>query len=53
MKMAMAGGSVTEMSFDEASEVEGGTLPYASFLLGCFGAGFNFGFNTLGPAIFG
>lgn len=53
MEAVLTSGYVTDVSFDEAAELEGGTLPYATFLMGCFGAGFNFGFNVLGPALFG
>lgn len=53
MTMELDGIGVSVIPDDEASRLEGGNLPIAGFLAGCFGAGFNFGFNVLGPALFG
>lgn len=44
---------VVELSLEEAEEVVGGNLPFAQFLVGCFAAGFHFGYSTLGPLICG
>lgn len=53
MTMELDGIGVSLISVDEAAELEGGNLPIAGFLATCFGAGFNFGFNVLGPMMFG
>lgn len=44
---------LTELSPREADLIEGGSpLPIAAFLVSCFAAGFRFGYNELGPALF-
>lgn len=43
-----------ELTPDEAASIEGGDYyKAAAYITACFGAGFHFGFNTLGPLIFG
>ena len=53
MTMELDGLGVSLISADDAAGLEGGNLPIAGFLAGCFGAGFEFGFNVLGPILFG
>ena len=53
MTMELDGIGVSLISADEAAELEGGNLPLAGYLIACFGAGFDFGFNVLGPRLFG
>lgn len=50
------GGGVVELAPPEAMEVRGGMispseLAVAAYLTKCFKAGFDFGFNTLGPML--
>ncbi|MEX2582525.1 MAG: hypothetical protein WD766_04600 [Gemmatimonadota bacterium] len=44
-----------ELTPQEYLSVQGGTDPlrYVAFLTACFGAGFTFGYEKLGPALFG
>jgi hypothetical protein len=43
----------TELSIGEARAIEGGSpLGIATFLVTCFTAGFRFGYDTIGPALF-
>lgn len=53
MTLELEGIGLREIDAEEAARLEGGNLPIAGFLAGCFGAGFNFGFNVLGPMLFG
>jgi len=46
--------SLTELSETEAEGVRGGTpLQYAIFFIGCFKAGFFYGYTEIGPALLG
>jgi hypothetical protein len=46
--------SVRELDPTEMELIRGGDpVRAATLLLACFGAGFNFGYNTLGPLLFG
>ena len=43
---------IIELTPEEASQIEGGDyLKAAALMIGCFGAGFRFGFHTLGPLL--
>jgi hypothetical protein len=43
---------ITELHPGEAQNINGGTIAqYAVFLAACFGAGFEFGYHEVGPAI--
>lgn len=51
------GGGAVDLAPSEAMEVRGGMigpseLAVAAYLTKCFKAGFDFGFNTLGPMLF-
>ncbi len=50
------GGDIVELTPPELAEINGGTggeVAVAMYLARCFKAGFDFGFNTVGPMIFG
>lgn len=53
MTIDLEGGELRAIPPDEAASLEGGNIPLAGFLVGCFGAGFDFGYNVLGPRLFG
>ena len=45
---------VVELNAQEWTTIDGGSpLPIVRYLAGCFSAGFAFGYNELGPALFG
>jgi hypothetical protein len=45
---------VVDLGQEEVERIDGGNyVAIAGFLLGCFKVGFDFGYKTLGPALFG
>jgi hypothetical protein len=48
-------GELTRLSPEECLAIHGGggPLAYVVYFTSCFAAGFDFGYNKLGPALFG
>ena len=45
---------MVDLTPEEASRIEGGDyFKAAALIIGCFGAGFRFGYHTLGPLVVG